>query len=69
MKWQDILIWTTAILYLVACFSIEAMAAWESSHPPYQPGWWIVAAYLGELGLLVLYAILIWIYDDGSRDL
>lgn len=69
MTQRDFLFLLTSILYLVACFGIEAMAAWESSVPPYQPGWWMVAAYLGELGLLVLYALLIWIYDDGPRDI
>ena len=66
---RDFIFLLTSILYLVACFGIEAMAAWEGSHPPYQPGWWMVAAYLGELGLVVLFAFWMWIYDDGPRDL
>jgi hypothetical protein len=69
MKSCDILIWLTAFLYLGACLGIETMAAWESSIPPYQPGWWMVAAYLGELGLVGLYAILMWVEHDGPRNL
>lgn len=69
MKLRDLLIWLTALVYLVACLSIETLAAWETSTSPYQPGWWMVAAYLGELGFVGLYAILIRIEHDGPRDL
>lgn len=69
MKWRDLFIWLTAMAYLVACLGIETMAAWESSIAPYQPGWWMVAAYLGELGFVALFAILIWVEHDGPRDL
>lgn len=69
MKSRDLLIWVTAMAYFVACLGIETMAAWESSIPPYQPGWWMVAAYLGELGFIALFAILIWVEHDGPRDL
>ena len=69
MNWRDSILLLTSILYLVACFGIEAMAAWESSIPPYQPGWWMVAAYLGELGIFALFAFLTWIDHDGPRDL